>query len=142
MRKFFRRALFLITLGIIVFQMDLTIMAKSNIVINGVDIGYAVGDYFSTTGRACGCHGKNMCVPPKSGCTCVHVSGTAQCYGFALWCEDKIYGCNDVSNPGKFSSLGSAAAGTLTGARVKELISYILSGVKLSDPAVPLTVAV
>lgn len=98
--------------------------AASNIKIDGVDIGYAAGQYFSENGKACTCHNKGICVPKKAGCNCKHVEGTAQCYGFALWCENKLYGCNDVSSSNKFKTIGSSvAAGKLTASKLKELIN-------------------
>ncbi len=97
--------------------------AASNLVINGVDIGYAPKQYFSETGKECTCHNKGICVPKKAGCVCKHVSGAAQCYGFALWCEDKMWGYNDSSKPGNFKNVGSIAAGGVTKDNIKNLIS-------------------
>ncbi|MBQ7096828.1 MAG: hypothetical protein IJN96_02005 [Clostridia bacterium] len=101
---------------------SVNVFAKSNIIINGVDIGYAAGDYFSKNGKACACHNQNKCVPEKRGCNCKHVAGTAQCYAFALWCENKLWGYNDVSSPKKFQNIGSVSAGKLTTSKIKELI--------------------
>ena len=95
--------------------------AASNLVINGKDIGYAPGSYFSTTGKQCSCHGRKSC-GEASDCTCKIVSGCCQCYGFALWCQNKMYGYNDRSNPGNFYSLGSVAAGSLTASKLQSLI--------------------
>ena len=102
-----------------------TSYGASHIKINGVDIGYAAGQYFSKNGKACKCHNQNKCVPEKKGqCNCKHVSGCAQCYGFALWCQNKLFGYNDVSKPSKFKSIGSVKAGKLTSAQtLKKLIS-------------------
>lgn len=100
-----------------------TVSAASNIKIRGVDIGYAVGDYFSKNGKACSCHNKGLCVPETSKCNCIHVAGCAQCYGFALWCENKMFGYNDVSSGKKFESFGYVAAGKLTSDKLKELIA-------------------
>lgn len=102
---------------------SLNVYAKSNITINGVDIGYAAGDYFSKNGKACTCHNQNKCAPEKSGCNCKHVEGTAQCYAFALWCENKLWGYNDVSKPKNFQNIGSVSAGKLTTSKIKELIT-------------------
>lgn len=96
--------------------------ASGNIIIDGVDIGYAAGSYFSTTGQQCACHGRNTC-GEASDCTCIKVSGCCQCYGFALWCENKMYGCNDVSAPGNFTNIGSISAGSLDETKLKDLIS-------------------
>lgn len=97
--------------------------SSKNIKVSGVDIGYAAGEYFSKNGKACTCHNQNKCAPERSGCNCNHVNGTAQCYAFALWCENKLYGYNDVSNPNSFRNIGSVAAGKLTASKLKELIS-------------------
>lgn len=97
--------------------------AASNLVINGVDIGYAPKQYFSETGKECTCHNKGICVPKKAGCVCKHVSGAAQCYGFALWCENKMWGYNDSSKPGNFKNIGTIAAGKVTKDNIKSLIS-------------------
>lgn len=98
--------------------------APANIVINGVDIGYAAGQYFSKDGKACTCHHQNLCegdIPP---CNCLHVAGTAQCYAFALYCEEKMYGCNDKTDDEQFETIGGPiAAGTLNVQNLKELIS-------------------
>ena len=85
-------------------------------------MGYSAGSYFSTTGKACVCHNKGLCVPQTSSCTCIHVSGTAQCYAFALWCEQKLFGTNDVANAKAFYSIGSIAAGSVTADSLKNLL--------------------
>ena len=98
--------------------------APVNIVINGVDIGYTTGQYFSKNGKACTCHNQEKCVPETASCNCLHVAGTAQCYAFALYCEEKLYGYNDVTNPEKFETIGtSIAAGTLNAQNLKNLFS-------------------
>lgn len=102
---------------------SVNVFANTNLKINGVNIGYAAGEYFSKTGKACTCHNQNKCVPEKSGCNCKHVEGTAQCYAFALWCENKLFGYNDVSSPNKFKNIGSVSAGKLTAAKIEELIT-------------------
>lgn len=120
-----KRNLSLILAVILIFStlFSVNVFAKSNIRINGVDIGYAAGEYFSKNGKACTCHNQGKCVPGKSGCNCTHVNGTAQCYAFALWCQNKLFGYNDVSNGNKFKSIGSVSAGNLTESKIKELIS-------------------
>ena len=96
--------------------------AASNIKIGGVDIGYALGDYFSKNGKECTCHNRHSC-GVASDCNCKIVSGTCQCYGFALWCENKLFGYNDVSSPGNFTNYGSISAGNMSASSVKALIS-------------------
>ncbi|MDD6763783.1 MAG: fibronectin type III domain-containing protein, partial [Clostridiales bacterium] len=102
---------------------SVTAEAASNIKINGVDIGYAAKDYFSKNGKQCTCHNQGICVPETSKCNCKHVQGTAQCYGFALYCQNKLFGYNDVSKPKEFKNIGSIASGKLTTSNLKELIS-------------------
>ena len=96
--------------------------AAGEITIAGIGMGYSAGSYFSTTGKACVCHNKGICVPQTSACTCIHVSGTAQCYAFALWCEQKLFGTNDVANAKAFYSIGSIAAGSVTASSLKNLL--------------------
>lgn len=117
-----------IVMALVVAISGMTIMpwkveAASNLKINGVDIGYAPKQYFSETGKQCTCHNQGICAPQKAGCVCKHVSGTAQCYAFALWCENKMFGYNDVSKPTKFKSVGSIAAGKVDKDSIKKLIS-------------------
>lgn len=100
----------------------ITVEAASNIKINGVDIGYAVKDYFSKNGKACTCHNQGLCIPETSACNCIRVNGTVQCYAFALHCQNKLFGYNDVSSPKEFKSIGSISAGKLTVSNLKELI--------------------
>ena len=119
----------LVTL-VLVFVGTLLVPSKayaSNITIGGVNIGYEENDYFSTTGGPCHCHNRGTC-PYASDCTCISVSGCCQCYGFALWCEEKLFGCNDVSNPNEFYNIGSVSAGSLTASKLKSLISQATIG--------------
>lgn len=120
-----KRILSLILASFLIFStlFSVNVFASSNIKINGVDIGYTAGEYFSKNGKACTCHNQNKCVPEKNGCNCTHVNGTAQCYAFALWCQNKLFGYNDVSNGNKFKSIASVSAGNLTESKIKELIS-------------------
>ena len=101
--------------------------AASNITIGGVDIGYALGDYFTRNGKQCTCHGRKSC-GVASDCNCKIVSGACQCYGFALWCENKLFGYNDVSSKANFTNYGSISAGNMSAANVKALISKVPIG--------------
>ena len=101
--------------------------AASNITIGGVDIGYALGAYFTKNGKQCTCHGRKTC-GEASDCNCKIVSGTCQCYGFAMWCENKLFGCNDHAYPGNFTDYGSISAGNMSASRVKALISKVPIG--------------
>lgn len=96
--------------------------AASNITIGGVDIGYALGDYFTKNGQQCTCHGRKTC-GVASDCNCKIVSGTCQCYGFAMWCENKLFGCNDHASGGNFTNYGSISASNMSASSVKALIS-------------------
>ena len=102
-----------------VFEAD----AASNIVIAGVDIGYAVGDFFTKNGKSCAttaysngtCHGHGICITnTDSRCNClrywpskekqqVDLGGT-QCFGFARFCQWKVYGYHDGSS-GKYTDI-------------------------------------
>lgn len=97
---------------------------NNNLYIAGVDIGYEPGDYFSTTGEECVCHDRNTC-GNAADCTCKGVSSAWQCKGFALWCQEKLYGCNEKSVPANFKYLDNASvpAGQLTAEKLKDIIS-------------------
>lgn len=96
---------------------------SGNIFINGVDIGYAGGDYFSTTGKECACHGRGTC-GEASDCTCTTENGACQCYGFAKWCQKKLFGCSETGagSPAQFMNLGSLSAGNMSAENLKELL--------------------
>ncbi len=100
----------------------ITVEAASNIKINGVDIGYAAKEYFSETGKACKCHGRDTC-GFASDCTCLGVSSAWQCKGFALHCQNKLFGYNEKSKPDEFINIGSIGKGKLTTSNLKKLIS-------------------
>lgn len=102
--------------------------ASKNLKIGGVDIGYAAGQYFSENGKACTCHEKGICINNPSKCNCILVNGTAQCYAFALWCENKMFGFNDKSKASKFKNAGSVSPGRLTESKIKSLISKVPVG--------------
>ena len=115
---------FLIVFSLLLSSLSIPakVEAANEITIAGVGMGYSAGQYFSTTGKACTCHNQGICVPQKAGCVCIHVSGTAQCYAFALWCEQKLFSSNDVSSPSNYYSLGSIAAGSVTASSLKSLL--------------------
>ena len=77
---------------------------EGHLVVLGKDMGYGPGEYFSTTGKACKCHGRHTCGEAPD-CTCIEVSGACQCYGFAMWCQEKLFGYNDRSKKEKFDKL-------------------------------------
>ena len=110
------------------------VSAADNIVIAGVDIGYADGDFFTKNGKTCkdnnnynidgaakaSCHGRkgyscSVSTDPSCNCmrywptgykeTCqIDLRGT-QCYGFARYCQWKLYGTYDGNSPNAFVDL-------------------------------------
>ena len=110
------------------------VSATGNIVIAGVDIGYADGDFFTKNGQSCkdnnnynidgvakaSCHGRkgyscSVSTDPSCNCmrywptgykeTCqIDLRGT-QCYGFARYCQWKLYGTYDGNSPHLFTDL-------------------------------------
>ena len=101
----------------------ITVNAASNIKINGVDIGYAAKEYFSENGKACTCHNKDICLVNYSKCNCIVVNAAVQCKGFALHCQNKLFGYNEKSKASEFKNVGSIAAGKVTTSNLKELIT-------------------
>ncbi len=116
-----------------------------NLAINGVDLLYAPGEYFSTTGMACKCHNRGTCGVAND-CTCISSFmdtrgykadqdninlGFGQCKGFALYCQVMLYGSrepwtdNNVINAGTtsggYKNFGSWASGNT--AALKALIT-------------------
>ena len=86
------------------FVFSMVAYAESdNIIINGVDIEYAPGDYFSKNEGVCGrCHGRGTC-GSVSDCNCIEVDGAVQCKGYAMYCQQKVYGCSENSDPDKYT---------------------------------------
>ena len=123
--------------SISIFNMDVN--AASNIVIGGVDIGYAVGDYFTKNGKTCltsafsngTCHGHGICIantdsrcnclrywPSKANCQ-IDLQAT-QCFGFARYCQWKVYGYHDGNASVKFTDIsGKISAGNCTADTLK-----------------------
>ena len=117
--------------------------AASNIVINGVDIGYAHNDYFTKNGKSCAnsywakgrCHKNGVCEDAThSQCNCMRYWPTgkpstckvdlksSQCFGFARYCQWKVYGYHDGTNTSKFTNLGGLASSSCTAAKLKNLL--------------------
>ncbi len=83
---------------------SLPVSAATNIIINGVDIGYAPGEYFAKDRiKACTCHSVGGCTdyngpscncmrywPSRDNCQ-VDLLGV-QCLGFAHYCQWRVYG--------------------------------------------------
>ena len=124
--------------------------AAGNIVINGVDIGYAHGSFFTKNGGTCKdnnnyhknggakatCHNRNgydcakttdpscNCMrywPTGSASTCQIDLKASQCFGFARYCQWKVYGTYDANSPSKFVDLtGKITEGNCTGDTLKQ----------------------
>lgn len=114
---------------------------STNIVIGGVDIGYAEGDYFTEDGKSCAtrafangtCHEHDICVSTRDRrCNCLRYWPTgdpetcqvdlksSQCFGFARYCQWIVYGCYDVEEPSNYKNLtGTLSANQCTAANVK-----------------------
>ena len=108
-----------------------SINTANGYLIQGVNIGYSAGSYFTDNGRACTDHGtkgihsyynENAC-----NCICTYNGkslGAVQCYGFARYVQTKLYGVNSYDTPSKFYKISGStvAAGALTPAKIKSLV--------------------
>lgn len=121
-----------------------TALASENIVIGGVDIGYAEGDYFSEDGKSCAtrafsngtCHDHGICVSTRDRrCNCLRYWPTgdpetcqvdlksSQCFGFARYCQWIVYGSYDVEDPSNYKNLtGRLSARQCTAERLKNIL--------------------
>ena len=116
--------------------------ASSNIIINGTDIGYASGDYFTKNGKSCAttafsngrCHKNGICTnATDSRCNCMRYWPSypnyqvdlkaSQCFGFARYCQWKVYGYHDGSSSSKFSNLtGTVSSSNCTASNLKTML--------------------
>ena len=103
--------------------------AASNITICGVDIGIAAGSYMQFTTS----DGTNS----NSG---YYYNGyylaASQCFGFARWCQYKLFGYTSYSNSGGFykisvDGINDIAAGSLTTTNLKKMITAAKPGAHL-----------
>ena len=119
--------------------------ATGNIVISGVDIGYAVGDHFTKDGQSCyntywapiegkqRCHKHDVCELARDPhCNCmrywpcyekcqIDLQGS-QCLGFARFCEWKVYGSIETgSSTSQFHRISDAAQ-NVTASSMKALL--------------------
>ena len=105
--------------------------ANRNIIINGIDIGYADGDFFTKNGKTCHnpelpgerCHNLGCCIASTGVCNCMRYwpSGSAatckvdlkstQCMGWAEYCEWAVYGVYDIEYPGDFDMIAGGVQG-------------------------------
>ncbi len=138
-RRIGRVILFILTITAACFLYTFNVRAASNIVIGGVDIGYAVGDYFTKDGKSCAttafsdgtCHGHGICIentdsrcnclrywPSKANCQ-VDLAAT-QCFGFARFCQWKLFGCHDGNAASSFEDIsGKITASNCTADTLK-----------------------
>lgn len=118
-----------------------TAKASENIVIDGVNIRYAEGDYFSKDGESCAtnafrngtCHDHDICVSARDRhCNCMRYWPTgdpetcmvdlrsSQCFGFARYCQWIVYGSYDIEDPSNYKNLtGTLSARQCTAERLK-----------------------
>lgn len=124
-------------------ELGIETSAASNIIINGVDIGYANGDYFTKDGKSCAtddfangrCHKNGICTnATDSRCNCMRYWPSypnykidlkaSQCFGFARYCQWKIYGYHDGSSSSKFSDLtGTVSSSNCTASNLKSKLN-------------------
>lgn len=83
---------------------DEPINPSENIYLNGVDIEYDVGDYFTKNGKACSCHNKGICLVDESKCNCLRYITykgktvdllAVQCFSFSRYCQLVAFGEHD-----------------------------------------------
>ena len=126
------------TLSLAVMGIPLHAAEEGNIIINGVDIGYAAGDYFTKIGKTCednnninsegepclSCHrrgGEFDCIlttdescncmrywPTGKKDTCEVDLGASQCKGYAHYCQWKVYGSFAYGTSANFEDLTGA----------------------------------
>ena len=99
-----------------------TMATTGKITLNGVTVPFsnypAYSSYFTKNGRACTCHNRNQCLVNSPPCNCLRYIkhngytfdlAATQCFGFARYCQLKIFGHTDGSEPSKYTNaLGGA----------------------------------
>lgn len=115
--------------------------ASNNIVINGIDIGYADGGYFTKNRSSCAstywpsgrCHKNGVCDAATSKyCNCMRYWPTgdpstcqvdllgSQCFAYARYCQWKVYGSYATEPSSKYADLtGVVAAESCTESYLK-----------------------
>ncbi len=115
--------------------------AASNILINGVDIGYASGDYFTKNGKSCAnsywasgrCHKNGVCDnatheqcncmrywPTGNPSTCEVDLLSSQCFAFARYCQYAFFGYFDGNKKSYFTDItGTISSGNCTASKLK-----------------------
>lgn len=137
--KFLNRGLALLLVAITVISLIPAsvqeVEAAENITINGIDIGYGDGNYFTKSGKSCKnnywsngrCHKNGVCTAAThSQCNClriVTVNGkkidlcASQCFGFARYCQLIVYGTFDALTPSKFRTIAGITSVTANNIR-------------------------
>ncbi len=115
-----------------------TLASSEKITLNGVSIPFAKyppsSSYFTKNGKACTCHNLNRCLNNASPCNCVRFLSSigesyfdlaaTQCFGFARYCQYKIFGyCDKPSDSSKFTNGlgGSWEKGSFTASALQDM---------------------
>ena len=140
--------------------------ADGNIIIAGVDIGYASGSYFTKNGQSCAtmskywsngrCHKNGVCDDASSSkCNCMRYWPTgspstcqvdlkaSQCFGFSRYCEWKLYGHHDgQDNSGFYTVIGRTSASSCTASHLKSNLLGVAaaSHIRVGDDGHSLTI--
>ncbi|MBQ2252187.1 MAG: SH3 domain-containing protein, partial [Clostridia bacterium] len=116
---------------------------SSKITLNGVTLPFsnypAYSSYFTKNGRACTCHPRNQCLVNSSPCNCLRYIkhngytfdlAATQCFGFARYCQLKVFGHTDGSDPSKYTNaLGGAwNSGSFTANDIKNVFTQYGAG--------------
>ena len=133
----------LMIVSLMVVMPTMLVSAANNIIIAGIDIGYSNGSYFTKNGKSCAtmsgywsngrCHKNGVCDSATSyKCNCMRYYPTgnpntcqvdlkaSQCWGFARYCEWKVYGFHDGLSASKFkTTVGKTNANSCTESYIK-----------------------
>ena len=133
----------LMIVSLMVVMPTMSVSAANNIIIAGIDIGYSNGSYFTKNGKSCAtmsgywsngrCHKNGVCDSATSyKCNCMRYYPTgnpntcqvdlkaSQCWGFARYCEWKVYGFHDGLSASKFkTTVGKTNANLCTESYIK-----------------------
>ena len=133
----------LMIVSLMVVMPTMSVSATNNIIIAGIDIGYSNGSYFTKNGKSCAtmsgywsngrCHKNGVCDSATSyKCNCMRYYPTgnpntcqvdlkaSQCWGFARYCEWKVYGFHDGLSASKFkTTVGKTNANSCTESYIK-----------------------
>ena len=148
----------LMIVSLMVVMPTMSVSAANNIIIAGIDIGYSNGSYFTKNGKSCAtmsgywsngrCHKNGVCDSATSyKCNCMRYYPTgnpntcqvdlkaSQCWGFARYCEWKVYGFHDGLSASKFkTTVGKTNANSCTESYIKSkfyniaVVSHLRTG--------------